>query len=81
MALAQISVMATNLPKISVVEDDPEDDVIVATAVAVKADYLVTGDPKHLLPLGACEGITIVTPRALLDELAKGTARKPIVPR
>ena len=54
---------------------DPKDDVIVATAVAARADYLVTGDRKHLLSLGAYEGIQIVTPRAFLDELVKGPDR------
>ena len=41
--------------------------MVVATAVAAKAEYLVTGDRKHLLSLRAYEGIQIVTPRELLD--------------
>jgi uncharacterized protein len=48
---------------------DAKDDVIVATAVAAKADYLVTGDRRHLLSLGAYEGIRIVTPRQFLGIL------------
>ena len=51
---------------------DPKDDVIVATAVKAAADYLVTGDRRHLLALGAYEGIRIVTPREFLDELREG---------
>lgn len=38
----------------------------LACAVAGKADYLVTGDKKHLLPLGSFCGIPIVTPAAFL---------------
>lgn len=48
---------------------DPKDNVIVATAVAAHANYLVTGDRKHLLALGEYEGIWIVTPRVFLEAL------------
>jgi predicted nucleic acid-binding protein len=44
-----------------VVTNDPDDDPIIATAVAAKADYLVTGDRAHLLPLGEHEGIRILS--------------------
>ena len=36
--------LADDLPVIRVVPLDPKDDVIVATAVKAKADFLVTGD-------------------------------------
>jgi putative PIN family toxin of toxin-antitoxin system len=52
------------------VADDDEDDLILATAVAANADYLVTGD-KGLLALGAFQGIPIMTPRAFLDRLVQ----------
>lgn len=61
--------MAGDLPTLRVVPDDPEDDVVVATAVAARADYLVTGDRRHLLPLGSYQGIRVVTPRQFLDLL------------
>lgn len=50
----------------------PEDDLVLATVLSGRADYLVTGDIK-LQGLGAYQGVTIVTPRAfvtLLDRLA-----------
>ena len=60
----------TELPDLTgAVPLDPKDDVILATAVAAKADHLVTGDRKHLLPLGVYQGIGIVEPRAFLDQL------------
>lgn len=66
-ALAQVE---ADLPNLSgVVLLDPKDDVIVATAVASRADYLVTGDRRHLLTLGEYRGIRIVTPRQFLDLL------------
>lgn len=44
------------------------DDLILATAVSGKADYLVTGD-RQLLALGSFQGVRIVTPRAFLEIL------------
>jgi uncharacterized protein len=50
---------------IRVVRADPDDDIVVATAVAGEADYIVSGD-RHLLELGILEGIRVVTPAVLL---------------
>ena len=47
---------------------DPEDDIVLATAVAAGADTLATGD-QDLLVLKSYRGIPIVTPRALLEAL------------
>jgi putative PIN family toxin of toxin-antitoxin system len=44
---------------------DPDDDWILATAVAAQADALVTGD-KDLLVLKKFQGIPILTPRDCL---------------
>src|SRR3954465_12599628 len=52
--LRAVAELVTNLPKLSgAVPDDPKDDPIIANAVAAGADYLVTGDRVHLLPIGA----------------------------
>jgi len=45
---------------------DLKDTKIIACALSVKADYIVTGD-KDLLVLKKYEGIRILTPKALLD--------------
>jgi predicted nucleic acid-binding protein len=60
-----------DLPKVRAVPDDPKDDMVVATAVAARADYLVTGDRRHLLSLREYEGIRIVTPRQFLDVIGR----------
>ena len=62
--------MIPNVPELRVVAADPKDDPIIATAVAAKADYLITGDRAHLLPLVQYEGIRIIAPRAFLEILA-----------
>jgi uncharacterized protein len=64
---ATLSTIVDDLPEVSVVRD-PEDDMIIATALAAKADYLVSRD-KDLLVLGEHEGIKIVTPEEFLSAL------------
>lgn len=39
---------------------DPDDDVVIGTALAAKADLLVTGD-RGLLDVGAYQGVRIVS--------------------
>ncbi len=39
---------------------DPDDDVVIGTALAAKADWIVSGD-GHLLALKAWQGIGILT--------------------
>lgn len=49
---------------------DPDDDLILACSVDAGVQILVSGDRKHLLPVGEHRGVRIVTPQALLAELA-----------
>lgn len=49
---------------------DPDDDVILACAVVAGVELVVSGDRRHLLPVGEHQGVRIVTPQALLAELA-----------
>jgi putative PIN family toxin of toxin-antitoxin system len=52
--------------KIKVVKEDPDDDIILATAYDGNAEYIVSGD-KHLLSLKEFKRIRIVT----VDEMLK----------
>lgn len=58
-------------PSVEVVSADPADDKFLACAVALEADYIVSGD-SDLLELDAYMGIPVVTPRAFLNELGEG---------
>lgn len=51
------------------VSGDPDDDLILACAVQARVDALVSGDRRHLLPVGTHRGVRIITPQALLAEL------------
>jgi predicted nucleic acid-binding protein len=48
------------------------DHRVLECALAARADFLVTGDKKHLHPLKRFRGIRILSPRAFLDELREG---------
>ncbi|MDH5195580.1 MAG: putative toxin-antitoxin system toxin component, PIN family [Nitrospira sp.] len=49
-----------------IVQDDT-DHRILECAVAAQADYLITGDKRHLQPLNHFRGVTIISPRAFLS--------------
>lgn len=62
------SIVMSELPAVQAVERDPDDDVIVACAVAADADYIVSRD-RDLLDLGEYEGIKIVSPEDFMQIL------------
>ena len=45
---------------------DPDDDMVLECAFVGGATHIVTGDKKHLLPLGRFKGIPIITPADFL---------------
>jgi putative PIN family toxin of toxin-antitoxin system len=51
---------------------DPDDDVVLATAIAANAKLIVTGD-RDLLVLDAYEGVNIVSHRRFLEWLDAGS--------
>lgn len=56
-----------------VVANDADDDHVIAAAVAARAELIVTGDRKHLLPIGSHRGIAIVAAREVVERIAAGT--------
>ena len=52
-----------------IVVEDPEDDVVLGTALAGGASYVVSGD-RHLLDLGRFESVRIVTVEEMLRILS-----------
>lgn len=69
--LKEIAVEVVPVPdRVDAVSGDPDDDRILAAAVASQAEILVSGDGKHLLPLSEYAGTRIIKPQALLAELA-----------
>jgi putative PIN family toxin of toxin-antitoxin system len=66
--LELVSELISDLPNVHAVERDPNDDMIVATALKAKADYLVTRD-KDLLSIGVYEGVKMITPEMFMGIL------------
>ena len=67
-SIAARAVVLDILPEVDI-SPDPADNPILATAIAGNADFIVSGDKKHVLSLGEIRGIPIVTARDALDRL------------
>ena len=63
-------VVPASVPR--VVAGDADDDHVIAAAVAARAELIVTGDRRHLLPIGRHRGIAIVTARDVVDRVEAG---------
>jgi putative PIN family toxin of toxin-antitoxin system len=59
---------------VHVVEKDSKDDKYVAAAIGGRAGYVVTLDRRHMLALGAYEGVRFVTPGDFLAVLRSSTS-------
>lgn len=59
--LLRIAEVVRNPPPLAGIVRDPGDDMLVACAVAGRADSIISRD-KDLLSLGAFQGIAIITP-------------------
>ncbi len=58
--ILEIAVMVEIPGKVKVVEEDPDDNAMLETAIVGKVDYLISGDP-HLLKLNEFANVKIVT--------------------
>ena len=64
--LRALAVVLDTLPVVEA-SPDPDDNYLLAMAVAGSADFLVTGDKRDLLGLGAHAGTRIISARAFLN--------------
>jgi hypothetical protein len=65
---ARRAVVVTSKRRFKVVEEDPDDDIVLSTAYGADARYIISGD-KHLLKLKEFRGIEIVTAKEMLQLL------------
>ena len=57
-------------PKLHIVEKDPDDNMFIECAVALKAKFVISGD-KALKEIQDYMNIKIVSPRKFLDKFAE----------
>jgi len=63
-----------DLPEVNI-SPDPDDNAIIATAIAGKADVIVSGDKRHMVSLGEAAGIPILTARQFIESLGEQEKR------
>lgn len=64
--IASVSTLVYPKMRIQHIKADPPDNRILECAVSAEAQFLVSGDRKHMLPLRTFRGIHIVSPSEFL---------------
>ena len=64
--------MAQLTVSVSGVATHPEDDLVLATAVSGRTDYLVTGDRQFRERVGTHQGVRLISPHEFLELLDQG---------
>ena len=77
--LRGVSNMVAVKSRFKVVKDDPNDDMVVNTAIDGKAEWIVSGD-AHLWKMRAIRGIRIVNSRQMLRIVSRRFGRLIIGP-
>ncbi len=66
--LLQVATLVTTEGKLKVIQEDPDDDMILESAIENNVHYIISGD-KHLLRLKEFKNIKIVTVSKYLEEM------------
>lgn len=56
---------------LSVIREKDEDNRILDCAVQARAHFLISGDKRHILPLGAVQGVRILSPAEFMSHLTR----------
>ncbi len=67
-AVGHQALFAAKTPKLRIVVDDPDDDKFIECAVALRADFIVSGD-QVVTEIQNYMGIKIVNPSGFLHEI------------
>ena len=66
--LSHVATVLKSVPEVDL-SPDPDDNAIIAAAIAGQADLIVSGDKRHLISLQEAAGIPIITPREALKRV------------
>ena len=61
------TVFAASTPSLSIVEQDPNDNMFIECAVALRCSHIISGD-KHLKSIENYMGISILSPKEFLEQ-------------
>lgn len=64
--LLEVSTLVETRGTTKIIDEDPDDDIIIESALIGGADVIISGD-KHLLKRGEYSGVRIVTASDFLD--------------
>lgn len=67
--LRRLAFVVSPVEVLRLVPTDPDDDHVIAAAVAGRADLIASGDKRDLLSMGICQGIAIVSAREAVERL------------
>jgi uncharacterized protein len=60
--LRAFALVVTPVRVVTRIDDDPADNRVLECALEAQADVIVSGDTRHLQPLGSFDGIPILSP-------------------
>ena len=63
--------------QVSGVATHPEDDLILATALSGRVEYLVTSDRRFRIRVSSYQGVQLLSPAEFLRLLSSGSQRQP----
>jgi len=67
--LSRLGIFVEPQIKVDKIKNDPTDNKILECALEGRADYIITGDKKHLLPLKKFKNIPILSPQDFLKKV------------
>jgi len=70
-AFKNISTLVFPSLKLSVIKEHEADNRIIECAVEGTAQYVISGDRRHVLPLKEYQGVKILSPTEFLKEIEK----------
>lgn len=70
-SIKEIATIVKPTRRINLIKQDPTDNKILECALKAKADYIISGDTKHLQPIKEFQGIPILPPAKFLAAISK----------
>lgn len=59
--ISKFAQIASTKRKVNLIKKDPKDNRVLEVAAEAKADFIISGDKQHILPIGSFRGIKIVS--------------------